>query len=299
MLTSIPGDSRVEDNLANIASHQALPAEADVHATDVANLQTAEGIYNNVTTGNLDTIDSWSAKMVDGSLVASFASDLVNVETSKLEFINAADNSDVLFASTSVRDSVDDIKAETLVQNVNKNSVVATEATLSDAIDYVNEEVSSVFDLAGSFELSASAIADVTSRDITVMEAKATMAAANNPASSLLNVSDEADKVLHGIEDSLVSTLGSVHAFDADLDQAIELSATGYVNVIEFRAGQDFDALTVFEASVATSDKIQPAITNYSIVDSLPNITVAPAELLENADKYEIDLGYYWYPNRF
>ena len=54
-------------------------------------------------------------------------------------------------------------------------------------------------------------------------------------------------------------------------------------------AGQDFDRLTVFEASVATSDKIQPAIINYSIVELLPNITVAPAELLENADSYEID----------
>ena len=116
--------------MANIASHQGLPAEANVHATDVASLQTAEDIYNNVTTGNLDTIDSWSAKMVDGSLVTSFADDLVNVvETEKLEFINAAENSSVLFASTSVRDTVGDIKAETLVQNVDRNSVVATEAS--------------------------------------------------------------------------------------------------------------------------------------------------------------------------
>ena len=249
----------------------------------------AENIYNNVTTDNLNTIDSWSAKTTDGALVTSFADDLVNISADKLIYIDVAENDSVLYASASIKDEVTNINAEGLVANVDKASVIATEATLSDAIAYINDDVSSVASVAGTFELSAATILEVTGKDITVMEAKATMAATNAPQSSSLNVFDEADYVLEGVEESLVSTLGSVHANNADLDQAIELSATGYVNTITFDFSQEFNDLSVFEASVATSDKIQPAIASYNIVDSLPNITVAPAELLENATSYEVD----------
>ena len=126
-------------------------------------------------------------------------------------------------------------------------------------------------------------------RPITVEEARAVLEADNAPASSDVNVSDYAGEIIAAADESFLSTLGDVHAEHATIEEAAEFIATGYVNTISLDPGLTFTNLRVHEAETVTNDKITPLVASYSIEDSLPNITVAPQDLLAGADSYHID----------
>ena len=114
------------------------------------------------------------------------------------------------------------------------------------------------------------------------------MEAVNAPASSDLNISDNASEIIDAIEESFLSTLEDVHAEDATIEDAAEFISTGYVNTISLEP-RPFDNLRVHEAETITNDKIVSDVSSYSISDSLPNITVADPSLLQNASSYNID----------
>ena len=137
-------------------------------------------------------------------------------------------------------------------------------------------------------ELDFSAIGWGPPLAIDLKSAQLLLMAENAPSSSIINVFDTAD-VIEGIDQSLVSTLGSVHAEDATIEQAGQFIETGYVNTISLAPYEVFENLRVHEAEIVTNDKIAPQITNYSISDSLPNITVASDELLAGASEYHIE----------
>ena len=117
-------------------------------------------------------------------------------------------------------------------------------------------------------------------RPITIEEARAVLDAVNAPASSDINVSDGAGEIMAAIGESFLSTLGDVHAEHATIEEAAEFIATGYVNTISLDPSLTFTNLRVHEAEIVTNDKITPVVQSYTIKDSLPNITVAPEELL-------------------
>ena len=56
--------------------------------------------------------------------------------------------------------------------------------------------------------------------------------------------------------------------------------------------GTPLVGLRVHEAEDVTSDKIVPPVTDFSIVDSLPNITVASPGLLQAATQCKSTVAY-------
>ena len=80
-----------------------------------------------------------------------------------------------------------------------------------------------------------------------------------------------------------------MHAENASIQQAGNFIDTGYVNTISLATGTPLVGLRVHEAEDVTSDKIVPPVNEFSIVDSLPNITVASPGLLQAATQYQVD----------
>ena len=131
------------------------------------------------------------------------------------------------------------------------------------------------YDLAtdgGTLDVQAIGLED----ELTIHEAKFVLGAENAPSSSTIDVRDEANAIAFGVDESFVSTLGSVHAENATIEQAGQFIETGYVNTISLNTTvEELQNLRVHDAEIVTNDKISPVVGSYSISDSLPNITVA------------------------
>ena len=87
------------------------------------------------------------------------------------------------------------------------------------------------YDLAtdgGTLDVQAIGLED----ELTIHEAKFVLGAENAPSSSTIDVRDEANAIAFGVDESFVSTLGSVHAENATIEQAGQFIETGYVNTI-------------------------------------------------------------------
>ena len=300
----IPNDSMVEDEIGLIVAKEGQLQNANVHALNVGSLDQIKALD-----GTSNAVDSWQAKTKDdGSLDAGLAADLEGISVAEFAAVEKlpAKNQSLLIAETSVTDSVTAITNSfsdnsSPLTKLGKSDVVAIDATVTDAVAFAKGEgpvaaVANSFRLAensnGDFDLEKIGFSNnnngsVGDIGLSVEAAKAVILAVNKPDLSDLSVSDNADKIEDAIQESFLSTVGSVHATGASVAQAGEFIDTGYVNSITLN-GSTFEDLRVREAEIVTNDKIVSNVSSYDILDLLANITVAPPALLANADGYEV-----------